>query len=417
MATTDFYVSKGAGASDLNGGGPRLGANDAPVYTIASGGGLGCDSNADGTDLTDNSGNDWAGVQVDDWLCFDTAGVKEVLRVSAINDDIVTPDPTASFSLTDKAVRVCGAWATIDYAAGVVSNTHKNAAGDPPRVLIKQGTYAEAVHFDTNSGTSALPITFEAADGAGTVEIDADGSGDNATHFQASYIRLIGIYAHTNGNSKHPFYVQTGDYLQFYSCFAEGTGTSSTGFFVSGGYAYLHNCRTLSATADGFRLGGSNLVIGCSVDACGVYGFNIASASSAVINCIVDSPGSHCYYTNERVVVLRNCVGYGSTAGSGIYIGGTYSIPRIENCIFESNNRYGIEVNADWIGYEDYNAFYGNGIAERLNVLFPGANDVTQVAGSYFVDAVGGDFRLNNTAGRGALCRTTGFPGTLVELP
>jgi len=62
----------------------------------------------------------------------------------------------------------------------------------------------------------------------------------------------------------------------------------------------------------------------------------------------------------------------------------------------------------------DYNAYYNN-TSGALNNMAHGPHDVI-LTGDPFVDAAGGDFRLNNTAGAGAACRAAGFPGVLPGL-
>ena len=47
---------------------------------------------------------------------------------------------------------------------------------------------------------------------------------------------------------------------------------------------------------------------------------------------------------------MCGCVGYNSTAGSGVRVAGTAYYPPIWNCIFASNDQYGIECDATWFG-------------------------------------------------------------------
>ena len=56
----------------------------------------------------------------------------------------------------------------------------------------------------------------------------------------------------------------------------------------------------------------------------------------------------------------------------------------------------------------DYNAFYGCDLG-NYNLISAGAHDI-QLTADPFVDAAGGDFRLNSAAGGGAVLRGTGYP-------
>ena len=87
------------------------------------------------------------------------------------------------------------------------------------------------------------------------------------------------------------------------------------------------------------------------------------------------------------------------------------------NCIAESNGAYGYNgTNTNSIILR-LCAAYGNATAD-FNLGTGITADVGSITGSssFFTDAGGGDFSLNNTAGAGASLREAGFPGALIGL-
>ena len=135
----NFFDTKGAGANNLNGGGPRKdtanalgGGADGPIYSLAAGAAGATVDVGTPTVILDLSGNKWANgtftVAVDDWLCWDTAGAKELRRITSIAD-IASGNITVHAACTagaEKAVRVGGAWADIDNGGvGPAAKTEK----------------------------------------------------------------------------------------------------------------------------------------------------------------------------------------------------------------------------------------------------------------------------------------------------
>jgi hypothetical protein len=155
VAYTEFFVSHASGASDLNGGGPRVGVNDGPIYTTTVNTSVG--------DIVDQAvSNWWAGCAVDDFLIWDTTGAKSLHRITGLNLGICSVTPVIAGADEGKTVNVGGAWPCIQVAATKVKTTTINAAGNSPRINLPTGTtFNEAVLFNTNAGTPALPIIVE----------------------------------------------------------------------------------------------------------------------------------------------------------------------------------------------------------------------------------------------------------------
>lgn len=104
-------------------------------------------------------------------------------------------------------------------------------------------------------------------------------------------------------------------------------------------------------------------------------------------------------------------------AGSGFYFveNGLQNMS-IDSCIFSENGGYGINVTDGTAALNlrrsrklpKNNAFYSNTSGSYNN--FAGGDGDVILSASPFVDAAGGDFTLNSTAGAGAACRSAGFP-------
>jgi len=161
-----YRVTQEANAADLNAGGPRFGTNGGPVDSPD-------DCTVDAGDLAvivNNEGN-WSNVQADDWLTWDTDGVKEHRKVQSVNSANITLTSAVSGAAANKKVRVGGAWATLGKAADTV------AAGDT--VYIKGGTYTtqhgayRAVCKIQTPGSHDNVITFE-----GYIATPGDGGRD-----------------------------------------------------------------------------------------------------------------------------------------------------------------------------------------------------------------------------------------------
>jgi hypothetical protein len=124
--------------------------------------------------------------------------------------------------------------------------------------------------------------------------------------------------------------------------------------------------------------------------------------------------------TAQAVYILTNVAinantsdGIGFTNASGSANNPTLYL---QNSIIQSNGGFGV-VLTDAIGgqsvdSQDINNAWRNNTSGDVSNWTKGANDVT-LTGDPFVNAAGGNFALNNTAGAGAAARGAGFPGVL----
>ncbi len=431
MAYSEFFVTKGAGASDLNGGGPRLGANDAPIAvctdaTIA-GGAL--------TTIVDNTAGNWAGVAVDDFLCWDTAGVKEMRRVSALapgGDATKITIASAATAGANKDVHIGGAWTTVDFMMSTVTKDTVNAALVSPRGNIKYSAtaYSEQATVDNAGAYPGYLITYE---GFETTPGD-DCPNGNLPLISSSATGITGgivcaknaiviknLRVEMTGAGIHAINAASA-YARFQNLRLKATGAAANGFVNNGQSFQAENVYVEDSAQDGFSLAGGTL-IACRSSSAGRYGFYSAGGGNilSAIGCIVDSPADDGFYVSSYPTDIVGCTVHGSVAGSGV----RFTLPYgalASNCIFAANNQYGIECDSAQISApEDFNAFYSNGVNETYRMtpnagaaVHVGLHSVT-LTGDPFTNAAGGDFSLNATAGAGAACRSTGFPGTLLD--
>jgi hypothetical protein len=146
-----------------------------------------------------------------------------------------------------------------------------------------------------------------------------------------------------------------------------------------------------------------------------ITGFAGSGNASVFIRCIADSNSgatSDGFAPTGESCRLINCVAYGNGRdGIRITEQGT-----LTNCIAESNTGTGLNfTGANAQGPLAVNcATYDNGTA-TAGLASANAINIGPItgSGSFFTNAAGGDFSLNNTAGAGAACRATGFPGVL----
>ena len=440
MAFTEFYVTKGTSAADTNGGGPRLGANDGPTYSLTGGAGAGATAVDNGTesDITDLNSGDWGDTQVDDVLCFDTGGAKQFTMVMAIdvgadtNVIKVWPMVTAA---ADKSCSDCGAWATVDHAASLVEPVaFANTGGDPIRVNIGPGTYAEAagVTID-NAGTASSYLTFEgyyatvgdeAMNGAtfSPPVIEGPASGSSAGTVYAATgkdfhrVRNLKITAQQDNIEA----VNTASSSSVYErLWLLTTGSAADAYQNpgNGGYNLIRDVYVEAATGNGISVYAYDRVIGCYIQQSTDSGIKPDGRGCLVEDCIIEGQTTDCITVTAGgdAVTIRNCTLYNSSGGSGVYIASGADNLLIENTIFDTMNQYGIEAAAAVTVTERYNSFRActQGVRDTNVISDPVGN--TTHSGDPFTNAAGHDFSLDATAGEGAALRNAGWPGTLLD--
>lgn len=132
-------------------------------------------------------------------------------------------------------------------------------------------------------------------------------------------------------------------------------------------------------------------------------------AGGSLIDSLILRNGTGAGLTLQYGLQVKNCVIYGNT-GSGINLASWGMAIIITDNVIVNNGAYGMTYGQSntipSLIYMNWNAFYNN-TSGSYNHMTTGPNDVT-LSGDPFTNAAGGDFTLNNTAGRGAACRGTG---------
>lgn len=123
------------------------------------------------------------------------------------------------------------------------------------------------------------------------------------------------------------------------------------------------------------------------------------------------SYGNNCNGFVSNGSVMANCLAYGNS-DRGFY--GLNQVATLINCISEANSTYGYGTNVGEITMINCAAY--NNTTARFQNAGGGKQWIDQNpingSASFFTNAAGQDFRLNSTAGGGALARAAGFPST-----
>lgn len=181
--------------------------------------------------------------------------------------------------------------------------------------------------------------------------------------------------------------------VMFVSCWATGCSTAGAFAFSSGGFAV--GCVAQGNTITGFTCesAGSGFFVSCLS-----YGNTGASSDGFQIN----------YYNYQ----FYGCVAY-ANGRDGFRI--TNEQTTCINCVAEANTGTGFNVTGNDVVVNLLNcAYYNNGTNVTLGTgKFSFNIGGITGTGSFFTNAAGGDFTLNNTAGGGADLRSAGYPGEL----
>ena len=432
MAFTEFYVTQDVLASYLNGGSGTAGPkeNTTALNNIDA-------VSIDGTYYTlENKDNDgWGTTAVDDFGLWDVAGTKERFRVVELNygadaDVIRIIKMTAITADTGKTVNIGGAWEALEDSgngpANFITTSFVNAAGDPPRVNIGPGTYAEEVTI-ANTGTVAIPLTFEGyyattgdeCDNSGTFDppiIEGQAASDHTIIAGAGidYLRIRNLKITAQTNAKDCINADT-DASFFDRLWLKTTGTTADGLLNAGNFNVYSDSYVESVTGGGLSVGIYAEVRNCYIRKADTYGISVG-AFSAIDGCIVEDVVNDCILITNYRVGVHGCTLYSSTGGSGIKINNAYRGISVTNTIFDTMNQYAIEAVASCFITEANNAIRtaSMGVGTRLNILSDPIGEVNHTADP-FTNAAGHDFSLNSAATGGTLLKATGFPGTMLD--
>jgi hypothetical protein len=196
---------------------------------------------------------------------------------------------------------------------------------------------------------------------------------------------------------------------------------SSYGMVLDDTGCFAINCRVTGCSGTAaFRLqrqvGEKNFCIDCVADGNTCTGFYASAAGQLFIRCLsINNTGGSSYGFDFEALGCRaiNCVAYGNGAdGFAAYFNNTI-VAHCINCIAENNGGYGFGSDSgthdEW--YLTNCAGYNNTSGNVRSSVSTGTGFVAG-SGSFFTNAGGLDFSLNNTAGAGASLRNAGFPST-----
>lgn len=380
---------------------------------------------------------DLSGVVAGDLLWVDTSSGRQFSIIASVDNgaDTVTCDDAFTVTESGRNWGIGGKRATLNGTNSRKILDNAAAAGDAYGGWIIQfesgftDTITANIRIRRSGSTTLGPIIVRGEPGAATKPV---------------------LTANFNGSM---FITGSGDGHQFHDFTAlNSNGTKTASMFVNGGsggkYCVLrgmtigdgagnHFWKGLLCNAYGWRL------YNCEIRNCASYGIEINTGSLVVYSSYIHDNGSNGIHgtgtTSDGLIVFQSIIA-GNT-GDGIYmqvLGSTLLMSIIANNIIHNNRGDGIELAtasdrlypsaniynniitqnlgyginpssgtqelADFYGMQmDFNAFLNNSSGE-VNIVNNGPNDITLTVDP-FVNAAGGDFNLNNTAGGGANLR------------
>lgn len=434
---TDFYVTQGAAADDLNAGtmytgGGQTYTNDGPCETYAN-----CDVAAGAPlrwDIDNNNGGaGWGTTAVGDYVRIDTAGTKELGIVTALavgaDPDVIEVRSALAAGITQpvnaKNCNVGGAFEHAQAAADLLEALSNEDTIGPVRINIKRhagNPYDEAFDIDTNAGTALRPITVE---GYNTAPGDIDWTtstdrtkflptavaGTAVIYVDEPFIRLLNLDCETAVAAKHGFHVDAlGDKGVMLNCRGKGTTNSinvngNAQDYIAARCLFEDGTDTARFNASYGRFL-SNIVRGGSVR--GLY--TTASYAAIAGNLIYDNAGDGVLAFNNiftRTVCVDNIIA--DNGGDGIDLGTEADLESnvITGNIIAHNGGWGIAGTATngRFAVLDYNMLYGNTTGavqdieaggdlidnslhdDETNAPFTGANAAARAANFYELTA------------------------------
>lgn len=220
-----------------------------------------------------------------------------------------------------------------------------------------------------------------------------------------------------------------GNYNVYDSCLWNGAGYNAVLHAATQSNQH-YNCRWKNniATAVSCPSYGVHFA-GCRWESCGVALSAPASANLSLANCLITGCTTGISFASAAATAnlqVLNCIV--NACGSGIVLADAASAwaSNIRNTVFANCTTVGLKVTTSTnVEYArnliDFNAFYNN-LAHRSGIN-AGANDI-DCSADPFVNAAGGDFTLNATAGGGFALRDGGHPqsfeglaGTALYMP
>lgn len=439
MAFTEFYCQ--TTGSNLNAGSTT---DDAAIYTATNGG---WDSTT-GV-FTPASGNPSATVSVgmfaSVYIDGATVGVF-VGRVTAVDATTITVSTTAksgtapTTNANARTIKVGGAWkgpnGADTWPFSVMAATMTNAAGDTPRINIKNGVTYSITAAMTQS--VAGPVLFQGYTstpgdgGKATIDGGATGASFVLLTFSAFNLSAGDLIFQNNGDSGTSNLVtaSSGE-SDFSRCvFAHGRGS---GLSVNSG-SMVWECEAFDCSQSGTGAGFITTASASCFRRCishdnsggaSSHGFTVAQGVTCE-NCIADSnAGSGFSVSSSTGCFLIGCDSYNNSADGVTLSAGSASVSAIENCNFVKNGGWGI--NGSGGGARNgavINCGFGSGTQANTSGTTTGLKSMVESGSvTYPADVTpwakpgSGDFRVvlpqARSAGRGSYTQTqSGYSGT-----
>lgn len=414
MAHTEAYITHGAAASDLNGGAP-LGTDDGPVCTRSN-----CDATGAGPySIEDKDSTGWAGVQVGDFGRWDTAGAQQLFRVTELNyggdaDVIRVVAVGSSFTTANgKAVRIGGAWASVNGALAKLESTYQDASANPARLNVKADSAYTGDAGSAFAGTEAVPLTMQGY----TATPGDGGEAELQLTLTANHNnwRLADLYINRAAIGDAVALTSSGNGLVLLRVRARSSGAGNHAFNLTGASPISVGCRAVGSGGNGFYLTGATPTFAhCVALSAGTNGFAV-TAGARLLACVAHGAASAGYaLTDSGNAWLWHCIAHSNT-GDGLYVAVSTAqrMLIVGNSIFWGNGGYGIQQSADEGAVLLHCALGTNTSGDLANLNTRWSEGQIALSGDPLVDAAGGDFRLDPRTAAGQQLLAAGFVGAL----
>lgn len=248
-----------------------------------------------------------------------------------------------------------------------------------------------------------------------------------------------------NAQSTLTLFSMTGSYMRARNIIVDGNGATTaavTGFNQNANYQRIDHIKAQNCEVIGIDLQGGNNVSGWFLAATGCSGtVAIRTGATTVTKCYYSSAWNNTThgFQGSNSCTFIGCISSGNTGGSTDGFNSTSIGYDAINCVSYGNGRSGFDASnsignqlfmnciaeanlgAGWstgsvrglvslVNCAGYNNTSGNYTATNL---LDSLNFVINTTGTFFVDAINGNFALNNTVQQGALARAAGFPGLM----
>lgn len=233
----------------------------------------------------------------------------------------------------------------------------------------------------------------------------------------------------------------SGNNGEFDNLTADGNGgAGNSGFSVGGVICGVSRCTALNCPAVGVTFSSDRgHIFLCRAGACGT-GFSLTNTQTRAVGCVSHGNASHGFFAGSEVSVTHtDCLayanggsGFAATTGSPQYFnctshgnasdgfGGALAYSSLlANCLATSNGGYGFNSADAGFGVNQIvNCAGRNNTSGNTSTAYATRNTgFVTLTVDPFVNAAGGNFALNATAGGGAACRAASilgvFPGGL----